>query len=72
MDTRKPPTVPARRTLIRRPEVEELTGLSKSTIYAWMRQGLFPQPVKVGPHAVRWYLDEVLDFINSRPRRRRN
>ena len=72
MDTRKPPTDPApRRTLIRRQEVEKLTRLSRSTIYEWMRQGRFPQSVSVGPHTVRWYLDEILDFINSRPRSRR-
>ena len=71
MDSR---TLPAdrvpRRVLIRRKEVEELTGLSRSTIYAWMRQGRFPQSVRVGPHCVRWYLDEVLDFIRTRPRSR--
>ena len=73
MDSRKPRPDPApRRKLIRRQEVEELTGLSRSTIYAWVRQGRFPRPVKVGPHAVRWYLDEVLEFINSRPRSRRS
>ena len=44
MDTRTPPTDTApRRVLIRRKEVEELTGLSRSTLYAWMRQGRFPQ-----------------------------
>ena len=69
MDTRTPPADPApRRVLIRRKEVEELTGLSQSTIYEWMRQGNFPHPVRVGPHTVRWYLDEVMHFIHTRPR----
>ena len=73
MDTRPRPTDPApRTTLIRRKEVEALTGLSRSTIYAWMRQGRFPQSVQVGPHTVRWRLDDVLHFINTRPRRRQS
>ena len=71
MDARKPPTDPApRRKLIRRQEVGGIVGVSRSTIYAWVSQGRFPQPVKVGPHAARWYLDELMEFINSRPRSR--
>ena len=72
MDSRDRPTDPAARTrLIRRQEVEKLTDLSRSTIYAWMAEGRFPQSVQVGPHTVRWRLDEVLDFINNLPRSRR-
>ena len=71
MDTRKFPADPApRRVLIRRKEVERLTGLSRSTIYAWMRQGRFPQSVRLGPRTVRWDFDEVQDFICTRPRSR--
>lgn len=58
------------RKLIKLAEVQELTRLSRSTIYKWKALGLFPQPVKIGPHAVRWYLDEVLDYIDTRPRSR--
>ena len=34
--------------LLRRPEVEELTGLSRASIYRWMGSGKFPPPVRVG------------------------
>ena len=57
------------RKLIKLGEVEEITGLGHSTIYKLKAKGLFPRPVEVSPHAVRWYLDEVLDYINTRPRR---
>ena len=71
MDSRDRPTEPQRkRKLIKRTEVEQLTQLSRSTIYKWMGQGRFPQAIKVGSHTVRWYLDEVLNFINTRPRSR--
>ena len=40
--------------LLRRPEVERETGLSRSTIYARMEAGTFPRPLRLGPRAVRW------------------
>ena len=71
MATRIPSTNAALdRKLITIAEVVELTGMSVSTIYKYKAMGRFPQPVKIGPHAVRWYLDEVLHYINTRPRSR--
>ena len=54
--------------LIRRQEVEKLTGLSRSTIYRLRKLGKFPEQVRVGSRAVRWWLSEILDWIKSRPR----
>ena len=69
MATRKRPTNAAhRRKLIRLPEVIDLTGVGRSTIYKLKKKGQFPQSVKIGPHAVAWYLDEILEYINTRPR----
>ena len=71
MATPKRPTdATPRRKLIRLPEVEDLSGVGRSTIYKLKNKGQFPQSVKIGPHAVRWYLDEILDYINTRPRSR--
>ena len=58
------------RKLIKIAAVQELTDMSISTIYKYMGLGRFPQSVKIGPHAVRWYLDEILHYINTRPRSR--
>ena len=38
----------------RRPAVEALTGLSRSTIYEMMERGDFPRPVRIGRRAVAW------------------
>ena len=38
--------------LLRRREVEKITGISRSSIYRLMPDGEFPRPVKVGPAAV--------------------
>ena len=54
--------------LLRREEVEERTGLSRSAIYRLMRSHQFPTPIKIGPRAVRWPQSEINEFIAARPR----
>ncbi len=54
--------------LIRLPEVERLTGLSRSTIYRLRKLGKFPEQVRIGARAVAWWLSEILAYIRSRPR----
>ena len=39
---------------LRRPAVQEMTGLSRSTIYQLMSQGAFPRPVRLTRKAVGW------------------
>lgn len=53
--------------LLRRRQVEEITGLSRSSIYRLMRNGEFPLAVKVGPSAVRWKTSEITVWMESRP-----
>jgi len=47
------------RKLLRFPQVIELTGRSKSRIYADIAKGKFPAPVKIGAKAVAWVEDEI-------------
>ena len=54
--------------LLTRPEVEELTGLKRATIYRLMRRGGFPEPRRIGERAVRWRLDELEMWLENRPR----
>ena len=53
--------------LLRRREVEELTGLSRASIYRLMRRGRFPLPVRVSATAVRWKASDITVWIQSRP-----
>ena len=53
--------------LLRRRQVEEITGLSRSSIYRLMRNGDFPSPVRVGPSAVRWKASDISAWLESRP-----
>lgn len=56
----------ARKTIIRRQKVEEITGLSRSEIYRREALGEFPQRVNLGARAVGWVADEVYQFIEQR------
>ncbi len=47
--------------------VEELTGLSKATIYRLIKKGDFPPPYKVGARASRWPERVVREWIEARP-----
>ena len=38
---------------IRLPEVLEMTGLSRSTIYAWIAENEFPPAFRLGARSVR-------------------
>lgn len=53
-------------TLIRRKAVEQRTGLSRTHIYALMKQGDFPQAVPLAGRAVAWIADEVDNWIIGR------
>jgi prophage regulatory protein len=56
--------------IIRRPDVERITGLARSTIYDFMSRGEFPQPLKLGARAVGWRESDVLEWIAAREPRK--
>jgi prophage regulatory protein len=51
---------------LRRKEVENKTGLSRSTIYANMTKGSFPLSVKIGDRAVAWRESDIDEWMLSR------
>ena len=53
--------------LLRRREVEKITGLGRSSIYRLMQKCEFPRPVRVGPAAVRWRESDIRAWVESRP-----
>ena len=52
--------------ILRLPEVQRRTGLSRSTIYVRLDQGRFPKPVSLGARAVGWIESEVDEWIRER------
>lgn len=51
-------------------EVIEMTSLSKSTIYSYIKLGIFPAQIKIGLRRVGWHEHEVrawlLNIVNRR------
>lgn len=55
---------PSSPRILRRNQVEERTGLSRSTIYQRVKDGKFPKPINLGgPQAVGWIEEEVTAWI---------
>ena len=53
-------------TILRRRQVETESGLSRSTLYARIAQGLWSKPVRLGPRAVGWPEREVAALNEAR------
>lgn len=54
--------------LLRLSEVAARTALGRTTIYRKMREGSFPEPLKIGARAVRWPESEIEAWLAARPR----
>lgn len=51
---------------LRLPDVKAVTGLSKTSLYAMIREKSFPAPVRVGPRSVAWVRSEVRQWAAER------
>ncbi len=51
--------------ILRLKNVIEKTGLSRSTIYAYMKEGRFPQAIRLGARAVGWNENDIDIWIEG-------
>ena len=54
--------------VVRLPEVVEITGLSRATIWRRERDGSFPRPIRLGgerTRAVGWREQDIYDWIDG-------
>ena len=58
-------------SILRRPQVQQRTGLSRSTLYQYIKGGDFPKPVQLGLRAVGWLESDISDWIAKRVREAR-
>ncbi|WP_323845303.1 AlpA family transcriptional regulator [Microbulbifer magnicolonia] len=58
--------------ILRLPEVERQTGLKKTYIYALVKKGEFPAPIKLGERASGWLSSEVRQWVQDRIAASRN
>ena len=59
---------PAR--ILRSPEVEALTGLSRSTIYRWRVAGRFPPAVVMGGRTLGWFESVIEEWLHEQTEER--
>jgi prophage regulatory protein len=52
--------------ILRRRQVEALIGLRRSAIYAAIKAGTFPTPIKLGPRSVGWLSSEIEGWLAAR------
>jgi prophage regulatory protein len=52
--------------LMRLPEVKHATGLSRTAIYYKMRQGKFPQQIRLSERSVAWDSTSVEAWIEQK------
>ena len=52
--------------MIKLKEVQKMTSLSRSSIYAYIDKGIFPTQVKLGARSVAWKNEEIIAWMESR------
>lgn len=52
--------------ILKLPEVTKLCGLSKSSVYQYMKNGHFPKCVSLGMRSVGWKASDIENWILSR------
>jgi prophage regulatory protein len=56
------------RKVIRVQQVLEMTCLTRGTLYRYVKENSFPQPIQLGPRLNAWYEDEIAEWLATRPR----
>jgi len=59
-------------SILRLPSVKDRTGLSRSIIFLYVKDGSFPKPIKLGARSVGWIEEEVDNWIENRISESRN
>ena len=52
------------------PEVCRLFGISRTTLWKWVKAGRLPEPRYVEAHEPRWRLGELVEVLEKQPRMR--
>lgn len=61
-----PTTLAADERFIRLPEVLNVTGLSRASVYRLEKAGLFPRRLKLTENTVAWKLTDIRAWMESR------
>lgn len=47
------------------PGLPALVPVSASTLWAWVKDGRFPAPVKLGPRTTAWHVEHVRAYLEQ-------
>lgn len=51
---------------LRVPQVIKLLRVGESTLYRWVSNGKFPQPIKLGTKVIAWPVKDVTAWIEAK------
>ena len=51
--------------LLRVPDLTEMLGVSRKTIWAWRRAGTFPEPIRLGDRLIAWRPEDIDDWLEA-------
>lgn len=52
--------------ILPRKEVEQLTSMSRTSIYRMMDKGQFPKPIRLSPNRVGWISEDIDNWLQQR------
>ncbi|MCT4609150.1 MAG: AlpA family phage regulatory protein [Pelagimonas sp.] len=62
-NTHQPKVHDFKKTLLDAPDVMALLGVSRATLYRFVKAGTFPAPLKITRNMARWHVDTVEQWI---------
>lgn len=70
------PTEEASRTLVQgsvrilsKKQIKEIVRATDPTLNDWVKLGIFPAPIELGPNKIGWLEHEIYDWVITRKRR---
>lgn len=52
---------------LRLPQVMNLVGLGRSSIFKAVKEGTFPAPVNIAKRAIAWRYSDIKKWVDERP-----
>ena len=52
--------------LMRIDEILEMLGISENTLRRMIKEGGFPKPIYISPRSPRWWLSDIMKWLESR------
>ena len=47
-------------------EVMKMTGLAKSTVWLWVKEGKLPKPIKLSPRITVWEEEKIEQWMKTK------